>query len=166
MGLEVGLQADIAETAIHPEWTTAAGIDLTIGKTAADREHIDAGRLGNLVWIGAEQVLRANRDRVFLSERIAHVEINRCLGPKHLARIVLLIAPLAEVVGARIDGPFTPRPVARQVQTVFGCNILDRDDLGIADHGRARLCHLILVAVIGHGEIHARAQQLCRMRAN
>jgi hypothetical protein len=80
MGLEVGLQADIAKAAIHAEWTTAAGIDLTIGKTAADWEHIDGRGLSNLVSIGAEQVLRANRDRVFLSKRIAHVEINRQRG--------------------------------------------------------------------------------------
>ncbi len=124
MGLEVGLQADIAKAAIHAEWTTAAGIDLTIGQTAADREHIDSRRLGDLVWIGAEQVLCADRDGVFLSNRVADIKINRRLGPKHLAWIVLLVAPLSEVVGARIDRPITPRPVAREVQTVLRVSVV------------------------------------------
>ena len=62
--LEVGLQADIAKAAIHPKWTTAAWVDLTVGQTAADREYVDGGGLGNPIWILAEQVLRTDRDRI------------------------------------------------------------------------------------------------------
>src|SRR5882757_2299631 len=125
----------VPERAVHPEGTAIARVHLAVRRAARQRHDRVVGRIGDLVWIGVEQIARTDRPGVALQERIVDVEVDRELGAELLAldyfvaavawgrgvvridalgRIVVRIDPRAVVVPTQVQSEVASRPVARQ----------------------------------------------------